>query len=92
MGKGPRRLFQIWEDRTLPLAAWEQFVKKVEQAGSTPAHVLRDLIEQYNARPNYDIETWTRFTDAVTGQGQTIADTLAALMRQYIAQHERPDP
>ena len=42
-----RILFTIWENRTLPADTWRRFTEKAQQAGSTPARVLRELIEQY---------------------------------------------
>lgn len=49
-----RILFKIWEGRTLPADTWARFIEKAQQAGSTPARVLRELIEQYNERPSHD--------------------------------------
>ena len=50
-----RILFKIWENRTLPAATWERFTLKAQQAGSTPARVLRDLIERYlQETPGHD--------------------------------------
>ena len=50
-----RILFKIWENRTLPADLWERFTAKARAAGSTPARVLRELIERYtNERPPDD--------------------------------------
>ena len=49
-----RILFKIWENRTLPADTWQRFTEKAQQAGSTPARVLRQLIEQYLERPTHD--------------------------------------
>lgn len=52
-----RILFTIRDGRTLPASTWERFVEKARQAGSSPAAVLRTLIEQYIQRPSHDTKT-----------------------------------
>ena len=49
-----RILFTIRENRTLPAETWKRFTEKAQQSGSTPARVLRDLVEQYIERPRHD--------------------------------------
>jgi hypothetical protein len=49
-----RILFTVRDGRTLPASTWETFVAKTREAGSTPARVLRELIEAYNERPDRD--------------------------------------
>lgn len=50
-----RILFKIWEDRTLPADTWQRFTEKAIATGTTPARVLRELIEQYiSERPSHD--------------------------------------
>jgi hypothetical protein len=51
---GDRILFKIWENRTLPPDLWQRFTDKAQRAGSTPARVLRQLIEHYVETPDHD--------------------------------------
>jgi predicted DNA-binding protein len=49
-----RILFNIWENRTLPAETWQRFTEKAQRAGSTPARVLRQLIERYLESTDYE--------------------------------------